>query len=97
MLLLNCPWCGPRDEIEFHCGGQSHIVRPIPWHAVTDEIWGDYLFTRDNPKGIHLERWHHGFGCRQWFNVARNTVTHEIIAIYRMTDPVPLAVQGLMS
>ncbi len=31
----------------------------------------DYLFFRDNPKGVHLERWRHGFGCGQWFNVAR--------------------------
>ena len=24
MLLIRCPWCGPRDETEFHYGGQAH-------------------------------------------------------------------------
>ena len=23
MLLITCPWCGPRDETEFHYGGQA--------------------------------------------------------------------------
>jgi sarcosine oxidase subunit delta len=28
MLLIECPWCGPRDEIEFSYGGEAHRVRP---------------------------------------------------------------------
>ena len=86
MLLIPCPWCGPRDEIEFRCGGQSHIARPAPYNFVDDETWGTYLFTRDNPKGTHAERWVHSYGCRQWFNILRSTVTHEILAAYRMGD-----------
>jgi sarcosine oxidase subunit delta len=70
------------------------MVRPEPWHEVAEGTWGDYLFTRQNPKGVHLERWVHLNGCRQWFNVARNTVTHEIVAVYGMTDPVPERVAG---
>jgi sarcosine oxidase subunit delta len=89
MLLIACPWCGPRDEIEFHCGGESHIRRPEPYDEVTDEAWADYLFARENPKGLHSERWVHDGGCRQWFNIARDTVTHEIRHVYRMTDPKP--------
>jgi sarcosine oxidase, subunit delta len=89
MLLIRCPWCGPRDEIEFSCGGQGHIERPTPFDAVSDERWAAYLFVRDNPKGLHLERWVHAFGCRQWFNVARNTVTHEIVAVYRIGESPP--------
>lgn len=87
MMLINCPWCGARNEEEFSCGGTTHIVRPAS--AVDDDTWGSYLFFRDNPKGLHLERWRHGNGCGQWFNVARDTVTHEILAVYRMTDPAP--------
>lgn len=96
MLLIPCPWCGPRDEIEFSCGGQSHIQRPAPFNAVSDEQWGAYLFMRDNPKGVHRERWVHTFGCRQWFNVARHTVTHEILAVYRNgeTPSAPQASDG---
>lgn len=87
MLQIPCPYCGPRDETEFSFGGQSHIARPD--ESVDDETWGDYLFFRDNPKGIHYERWCHTYGCNQWFNVARNTVTHEIKAVYGMLDPKP--------
>jgi sarcosine oxidase subunit delta len=89
MLLIHCPFCGPRDEIEFRCGGQSHIRRPELDESVSDEAWGDYLFFRDNPKGVHKERWVHTHGCRQWFNLARSTVTHEILAVYRMGDAFP--------
>ena len=91
MLLLNCPHCGARDENEFVCGGTTHIARPAL--ATSDESWGEYLFFRDNPQGVHLERWRHAYGCGEWFNVARHTVTHEILAVYAMSEPPP-AVAG---
>ena len=28
MMLIPCPWCGPRDETEFHYGGQAHVAYP---------------------------------------------------------------------
>ena len=89
MLLIPCPWCGERDESEFHCGGQSHIARPHEPERLSDAEWADYLYMRDNTKGLFFERWVHSSGCRRWFNVARDTVTHEISAVYRMTDPKP--------
>lgn len=88
MLLIDCPWCGPRGEHEFSCGGESHIQRP-GYETSSDAEWGDYLFFRLNPKGEHRERWRHTFGCRQWFNVARDTRTHAILAIYRMDEARP--------
>jgi heterotetrameric sarcosine oxidase delta subunit len=87
MLQIPCPWCGVRDEDEFRCGGQSHIQRPGV--GCSDAEWADYLFNRDNPKGVSYERWLHTFGCGRWFNVARHTVTHEILAVYRMGEPKP--------
>ena len=84
MLVIPCPHCGPRDEIEFVCGGEAHIARPLAENKITDAEFADYLFIRDNPKGVFLERWRHSAGCRQWFNVARDTVTHEIIEVYPM-------------
>ncbi len=87
MLRLSCPYCGTRDEVEFHCGGDAHVVRPGP--EVSDTEWSDYLFNRTNPRGVHYERWCHAFGCGQWFNVVRNTLTHEIHAVYRMGEPAP--------
>jgi len=93
MQNIPCPFCGPRDEVEFRCGGQSHITRPNPSSA-PDAEWAAYLYVRENPKGWSFERWHHSFGCRQWFNVVRNTVTHEIRQVYAMTDPKPEGVHS---
>jgi sarcosine oxidase subunit delta len=87
MMQLRCIHCGLRDESEFICGGASHIARPAL--DASDQIWGEYLFFRDNPKGLHRERWRHAYGCGQWFNVARDTVTHEILHVYAMTDAAP--------
>lgn len=78
MLLIKCPWCGPRDEHEFRFGGESHLVRPGPYSEVSDETWTEYLHFRHNTKGVHQERWLHAFGCRRWFDITRSTVTHEI-------------------
>ena len=89
MLRITCPWCGPREEIEFHCGGQAHIERPKDPDALSDEEWADYLFMRDNPKGLFAERWVHSAGCRRWFNVLRHTTTHEVVAVYLMGERPP--------
>ena len=88
MLLIECPWCGPRQETEFACGGESHITRPARPDAASDADWADYLFMRSNPKGRFRERWHHSAGCRRWFNVERDTATNVIAAVYRM-DEIP--------
>ncbi|MEX1147998.1 MAG: sarcosine oxidase subunit delta [Sphingomonadales bacterium] len=40
MLRIECPWCGVRDETEFHCGGQSHVTRPGPAEDVSDAAIG---------------------------------------------------------
>jgi sarcosine oxidase, subunit delta len=87
MMQLACPWCGVRDESEFVCGGTTHISRP-PLEC-DDRTWSEYLFMRDNPRGGHLERWRHVYGCGQWFNVARDTLTHQVTHVYAMTDPPP--------
>jgi heterotetrameric sarcosine oxidase delta subunit len=89
MLLISCPWCGPRDETEFSCGGEAHIERPADPHALSDAEWADYLFMRKNTKGPYQERWVHTAGCRRWFNVARDTVSNEITAVYRMGTKPP--------
>lgn len=78
MLLIECPWCGPRAEIEFTCGGEAEIARPLDSDAMSDREWGEYLFMRDNPRGVHKEQWLHTQGCRRWFMVTRDTVSYEI-------------------
>ena len=80
MLSIPCPYCGSRDEAEFRFGGET--PGPIPQPEVGDDTWADYLFGRDNPKGLVCERWCHSFGCNQWFNIVRDTVSHRIHAVY---------------
>jgi sarcosine oxidase subunit delta len=89
MLIIDCPWCGRREQPEFSCHGQAHIVRPEQPDKLSDEQWGDYVFFRDNTKGIHYERWVHSHGCRRWFNAVRDTVSDEFLATYKPGEPVP--------
>ena len=77
MLLIPCPHCGPRDEVEFRYGGQVRPAYPENPAALDDAAWADYLFMRDNPAGEFRERWVHTAGCRRWFTVVRNTATNE--------------------
>lgn len=90
MLLIPCPWCGPRPDAEFSAGGEAHVVRPARPEAASDAEWGEYLYFRGNVKGCQRERWFHTFGCRRWFNTERDTVTHEITSVY----PMGAVVQG---
>ncbi len=87
MLRIPCIHCGARDENEFVCGGSAHLRRP--GLDADDQTWAEYLFFRDNPKGGHRERWRHAYGCGAWFNVLRDTVTHEILAVYAMGEDPP--------
>lgn len=87
MLRICCPYCGMRDEPEFTFGGPSHVTRPKS--DVDDATWADYLFIRDNPVGLHFERWVHTYGCGQWFNLARDMRNHEIVRVYPMGDARP--------
>jgi sarcosine oxidase subunit delta len=84
MLLISCPNCGSRDETEFHYGGQAHVPYPENPHELTGREWAEFLFYRDNTKGVFAERWLHSTGCRQWFNMLRDTVTYDIQAVYPM-------------
>jgi sarcosine oxidase subunit delta len=86
MLLIKCPYCGPRPEIEFSYGGQAHIERPKDPMALDDQAWAEFLYIRNNPRGIHAERWRHINGCARFFNVRRDTITDEILATYKIGE-----------
>jgi sarcosine oxidase subunit delta len=89
MLLIACPYCGPRPEIEFSHGGQAHIARPPDPAAMTDDDWTAYLYMRENPKGRHAERWRHLHGCARFFNAIRDTTTDQFLATYRVDEACP--------
>jgi len=72
-----CPNCGSRDAGEFTYLSDATTVRPA--EDVTDVAeWSDHVFLRKNPRGDHLEHWHHSGGCRGILKVKRNSLTHLI-------------------
>jgi sarcosine oxidase subunit delta len=89
MLLITCPHCGPRAELEFSYGGEAHIARPVDPSALDDEAWATFLYKRSNPKGVHAERWRHLHGCGRFFNVLRDTVSDAIVTTYPAGRPRP--------
>jgi sarcosine oxidase, subunit delta len=82
MLLICCPYCGPRPELEFAYGGEAHIARPADPMSLDDEAWANFLYVRSNPRGMHAERWRHLHGCGRFFNARRDTVSDAIAATY---------------
>ena len=81
MIQITCPYCGiTAEETEFAPGGEAHIKRFGPGSA--DSEFSAYLFERQNPRGVHFERWRHAFGCGKWFHVARCTQTLEVFGSY---------------
>ena len=79
MMILTCPWCGPRPETEFHCGAEAVAPRPRDPDALDDDACIDWLTNRRNPRGPMQERWWHLRGCGSWFTVTRDTATHELL------------------
>lgn len=83
MLLIDCPFCGKRPEVEFRCGGEAHLARPEKPFEVDDAAWAEHLFVRKNPRGLHAERWNHAHGCGRWFNAIRDTYTDRFVETYK--------------
>ncbi len=77
MQLFPCPFCGPRDETEFHFGGEAGKVRPEPAGDVTAERWSTYLHANANPRGPSREIWVHTT-CGEFFLMERDTLTHVV-------------------
>ena len=91
MLIIDCPYCGKRPEIEFAYAGQAHLVRPQDPATLDDAAWGAYLYLRENTKGVHAERWRHARGCGRFFNALRDTTTDTFTAFYPIGTRPPAA------
>ena len=89
MLLIKCPYCGERPELEFSYGGEAHIARPAQPADLDDEEWNAFLYLRANPKGQHAERWRHIHGCGRFFNALRDTVSDRFLTTYPAGQPRP--------
>ncbi len=90
MLLIHCPYCDETlPELEFAYAGQAHVARAADPSSQSDEEWRDFLFIRDNVKGVHAERWRHVHGCGRFFNALRHTVTDKFVTTYKAGEPRP--------
>ena len=78
MMLIACPFCGPRAHSEF--AYERTLDAVLPLEASPGEA-ARILYERENPKGPSAELWRHTYGCRSWMRVERDTATHEIDAV----------------
>lgn len=76
MQLFPCPFCGPREESEFHYGGEAGNTRPDGRDVPADR-WANYLHMRVNSKGSTREVWAH-LTCGEFFVMERDSVTHAV-------------------
>lgn len=84
MLLIHCPWRGPRPEPEFVHGGE---LRPTPHTDLGDEERGGHPGHRSNPHSPHARRWWHAHGCGSLFNAVRDTHGGRFPAICPLDEP----------
>src|SRR3984957_5904836 len=89
MLLIVCPYCGKRPEIEFSYGGQAHLARPHHPSQLDDQAWAEFLYMRANTKGVYAERWRHARGCGRFFNGLRDPAPGHFLAFYRTGEARP--------
>lgn len=76
MLVIVCPFCGPRNNDEFTYQGE---MKARPNVNETDPTeWRSYLYTKSNTSGWVRERWFHVSGCRRYLMIERHNVTNEI-------------------
>ena len=90
MLLIRCPICDmERPELEFRHGGEAHVARAADPASLDDKTWSEFLYIRDNPRGLIAERWRHFAGCGRFFNCVRDTVSDRILMTYPAGSPKP--------
>jgi sarcosine oxidase subunit delta len=80
MQIFTCPFCGPREETEFHFGAEAGKARPEPAPEVSDAAWADYLYMNDAPRGPAREIWVH-LTCGEFFVMERDTVTRAVLSV----------------
>lgn len=78
MMLIDCPCCGPRAQIEFAYERTLDSIVTLDMPADEAVI---RLYARANPRGLDDELWQHRLGCRQWLVLRRDRRTHDIISV----------------
>jgi sarcosine oxidase, subunit delta len=82
-FLIDCPNCGEREALEFSYGGETN---PRVAEGPDARAFTDYLYYRENAKGVQTEWWLHRDGCRAWFLAERNTDSNVVRATYLPQD-----------
>jgi heterotetrameric sarcosine oxidase delta subunit len=85
MLLITCPWCGPRTQTEFTYEDDATLQRPH-MDNMDAKAHYEYVYLRDPRRGEQDELWRHGAGCGKFLKVRRDTLSHEIIATGAPSD-----------
>lgn len=79
MQIFTCPFCGPRDEREFHFVAEAGKTRPDTTQDISDADWATYLHAQRNEKGRVREVWTH-MTCAEMFLMERDSLTMEVLA-----------------
>ena len=74
MQQFPCPFCGLRNETEFHFAGEAGKTRPDTLKKVSAGQWSAYLNDIANPMGETREIWVH-LTCQEYFIMQRDTIT----------------------
>ena len=80
MQIFTCPFCGPRDEREFHFAAEAGKTRPDTRGEVSAGDWATYLHAQRNEKGPVREVWMH-LTCQELFIMERDSVTMEVLNV----------------
>ena len=78
MQRFPCPFCGERDEREFHYVAEAGKTRPNTSEGVSEAEWATYLYAQRNEKGPVREVWMH-MTCAEMFILTRDSVTMEVL------------------
>ncbi len=93
-MRIECPYCGARGHEEFVYYGDAAPLRPGDGVPDAEQAFTDYVYLRNNPRGVHREIWFHAHGCHAWLIVERDTGNHDIRAVQTAnTVLAPRAVQ----
>lgn len=85
MQQFKCPFCGLRDEREFHFVGEAGKIRPDTTKEVTAEEWAAYLYQTRNKLGHAKEMWMH-LTCAELFLMERDTSTMDVLAVQSLRE-----------
>jgi len=83
MQQFTCPFCGLRNETEFHFAGEAGKIRPDTLNEVSAEQWSAYLNHVANPMGHSREVWVH-LPCQEVFIMQRDTLTMAVLGVEQL-------------